>query len=48
MHQAKPDFFRIEKVASHLGDEGVNQGRISVVGEECNRQADALAADAVN
>ena len=45
--QAKPDFFRVQKVASHLGDDGVDDGHISVIAEEFNRQADYLATDAV-
>ena len=38
--------FRVEKVASHLGDVGIDLGLISPVAEEFNRQADALATAA--
>merc|ERR1712113_711110 len=44
--QAKPDMFRVEKVASHLGDVGIDLGLISPIAEEFNRQADALATAA--
>ena len=44
--QAKPDMFRVEKVASHLGDDGIDLGHIDVIAEEFNRQADYLATNA--
>ena len=40
------DMFRVEKVASHLGEEGINQGRITVMAEHLNNEADKLATAA--
>ena len=40
--------FRVyKKTASHLGQAGIEAGKVSVIAEECNRQADSLAAQAV-
>ena len=40
---AKPGLFRVQKVESHLGAEGINLGLISVWAEHFNRHADDLA-----
>ena len=41
--QAKPHQFRISHVRSHLGSRGIDDGRIGVIAEYLNRQADRLA-----
>ena len=44
---AKPDFFRYDKVSSHLGQQGIIDGRITLIAEHFNRHADQMATAAV-